>query len=118
MINGAISTGPLPQAVADEQRDPEVARLAATIDLMSAISIQHFGQEIAERSSHYTDEVLRAARATAKSCGCTMSDTGSLHNHAESRQRGSHQSCAQVGGKDRYRDCECHSLSSAAESHS
>lgn len=74
MINGAISTGPLPQAVADEQGDPEVARLAATIDLMSAISIQHFGQEIAERSSHYTDEVLRAARAT------DLSETGARLN--------------------------------------
>ncbi|MDP9810087.1 uncharacterized protein YaaN involved in tellurite resistance [Rhizobium tibeticum] len=43
--------------------DPDVARLAATIDLTSAFSIQHFGHEIAERSSKYTDEILRTVRA-------------------------------------------------------
>ncbi|AIC26203.1 toxic anion resistance protein [Rhizobium etli bv. mimosae str. IE4771] len=51
-------------AVSDHQIDPEVARLAATIDLQSALSIQQFGREVAERSSQYADEILQTARAT------------------------------------------------------
>ncbi|MDM9648889.1 toxic anion resistance protein [Rhizobium sp. S163] len=44
--------------------DADIARLAATIDLSSALSIQQFGHEVAERSSKYTDEILGTARAS------------------------------------------------------
>ena len=43
--------------------DAEVARLAATIDFYSPISIQEFGSEVAERSAHYVDDILVKARA-------------------------------------------------------
>jgi uncharacterized protein YaaN involved in tellurite resistance len=44
--------------------DAEVVRLAALIDLQSALSIQEFGREIAERSTAYTDELLSSAKAS------------------------------------------------------
>jgi uncharacterized protein YaaN involved in tellurite resistance len=42
----------------------EVTRLAETIDLSSALSIQQFGYELAEKSSRYADEILKTARAS------------------------------------------------------
>ncbi|MGR8959924.1 toxic anion resistance protein [Rhizobium leguminosarum] len=65
MTKAAVPLHDTPSTAASEhQIDPEVARLAATIDLSSALSIQLFGQEVAERSSQYADEILRTARAT------------------------------------------------------
>jgi uncharacterized protein YaaN involved in tellurite resistance len=65
MIKAALPLHDASNAAAGEhQIDPEVARLAATIDLSSALSIQQFGQEVAERSSQYADEILGTARAT------------------------------------------------------
>jgi len=75
MIKAALPLHDASNAVAGEQQiDPEVARLAATIDLSSALSIQQFGQEVAERSSQYADEILGTARAT------DLEDTGGQLN--------------------------------------
>ncbi|MBD9447296.1 toxic anion resistance protein [Rhizobium sp. RHZ01] len=52
------------EAAAPATIDADVERLASSIDLQSALSIQQFGQEIAERSAKYTDDILRSARAT------------------------------------------------------
>ncbi|ARM87345.1 toxic anion resistance protein [Rhizobium sp. CIAT894] len=75
MINAAlpqqVTSSP---AAGEHQADPEVARLAATIELSSALSIQQFGSEVAERSSQYADEILRTARAT------DIDDTGAQLN--------------------------------------
>ncbi|QKC82808.1 toxic anion resistance protein [Mesorhizobium sp. NZP2077] len=54
--------------------DPEVARLAATIDFHSPLSIQEFGSEVAERSARYTDEILASARTG------DLDDTGAQLN--------------------------------------
>lgn len=51
--------------------DPEVARLAATIDLSSPLTVQEFGKDLADRTAAYTDHVLAAAR------GSELSATGS-----------------------------------------
>jgi uncharacterized protein YaaN involved in tellurite resistance len=52
---GAIDERPMP--------DPEIARLAATIDFYSPLSIQAFGSEVAERSARYMDDILSSAKA-------------------------------------------------------
>jgi uncharacterized protein YaaN involved in tellurite resistance len=44
--------------------DPEVQRLAATIDFYSPLSIQEFGCEVAERCAEYTDKILQSARTS------------------------------------------------------
>jgi uncharacterized protein YaaN involved in tellurite resistance len=54
--------------------DPEVARLAATLDFHSPLSIQEFGSEVAERSAKYTDEILASARTS------DLDDTGAQLN--------------------------------------
>lgn len=75
MMKAALPLHDTSSAVASEhQVDPDVARLAATIDLFSALSIQQFGQEVAERSSQYADEILGTARAT------DLDDTGAQLN--------------------------------------
>jgi uncharacterized protein YaaN involved in tellurite resistance len=75
MMKAALPLHDASSAVASEhQVDPDVARLAATIDLFSALSIQQFGHEVAERSSQYADEILGTARAT------DLDDTGAQLN--------------------------------------
>lgn len=54
--------------------EPDVARLASTIDYYSPLSIQNFGSELAARTSAYTDEILSNAK-TAE-----LSETGEKLN--------------------------------------
>lgn len=44
--------------------DPEVARLASTIDYHSSLSIQSFGSELAIKTAQYTDEILGNSRVS------------------------------------------------------
>jgi uncharacterized protein YaaN involved in tellurite resistance len=44
--------------------DADIAGLAASIDINSALSVQQFGRELAERSASYADAILAAARST------------------------------------------------------
>ena len=46
----------------DVQEEDDVARLAATIDFYSPMSIHGFGSEVAERTAEYTDRILRHVR--------------------------------------------------------
>ncbi|MAZ14903.1 MAG: tellurium resistance protein [Ahrensia sp.] len=46
----------------DVLEDEDVARLAATIDFYSPMSIHGFGSEVAERTAEYTDQILRHVR--------------------------------------------------------
>lgn len=55
------------------ERD-EIVRLANTIDVYSPASIQAFGSEIAERTTAYTDNILKIARSSE------LQDTGSQLN--------------------------------------
>jgi len=43
--------------------EPEVARLASTIDFYSPLSIQKFGSELAARTAQYTDQILSNTRS-------------------------------------------------------
>ena len=58
----------------EELPDQQVARLAASIDFSSPMTVQQFGKDIAERSVHYTDHVLSVARSSE------LADTGKQLN--------------------------------------
>lgn len=74
MSTNSILARDISSGEATASLDPEVARLAAQIDFNSPLSIQQFGSEIADRSAHYTDEILTAARAI------DLGETGSQLN--------------------------------------
>jgi len=46
----------------ETDKDAEIARLAATIDFYSPMSIHTFGSEVAERATKYTDDILTNVR--------------------------------------------------------
>lgn len=62
-FDNALELAPIDDVSAEGRvSDPEVARLAASIDFYSPLSIQEFGVEVAERSAGYTDQILKSAR--------------------------------------------------------